>query len=120
MPQPGKGDPNIGRWPKVPAPDYPGRYRVWKAQSNSGQRAAQNAEPTLMDLIDSGRLRLNAANWQRMLSDPALIALGQSPCRGSSDTIGLRPIGYSPRSTEPRMSCHSNSAMTPSVGRGPP
>jgi hypothetical protein len=31
-----------------------------------------------MDMIDSGRLPLNEANWHRMISDPDLIALGRS------------------------------------------
>ena len=41
-------------------------------------RAAQDPAPGLMEMIDSGRLRLNAANWNKMLNDPSLIALGRS------------------------------------------
>jgi hypothetical protein len=80
MPQPGRGDPRIGRWPKVTAPDYPGRYRGLEGGIKQAIRNAQDPAPTLMDMVDSGQLRLNA-NWQRMLNDPALIALGQSRMR---------------------------------------
>jgi hypothetical protein len=31
-----------------------------------------------MDMIDSGRLPLNEANWQRLINNPDLIALGRS------------------------------------------
>jgi len=41
-------------------------------------REAQNPAQSLIDLIDSGRLPLNAANWRAMLNDPSLIALGRS------------------------------------------
>jgi hypothetical protein len=76
MPQPGKGG-NIDRWPKVPAPEYPGRFGGLEREIRRQTREAQNAEPGLMEMIDSERMRLNEANWRRMLSDPRLIALGQ-------------------------------------------
>ena len=69
---------NIDRWPKIPAPEYPGRYGGVEREMWRQTRAAQDPEPGLMDMIDSGRLRLNAANWHAMLNDPALIALGRS------------------------------------------
>ena len=34
--------------------------------------------PSLIDLVDSGRLPLNAANWDRLINNPDLIALGRS------------------------------------------
>jgi hypothetical protein len=77
MPQPGKGDPKIGRWPKAPAPDYPGRYRGLEGAIKQQTAVAQNPMPGLMEMIDSERMRLNEANWRRMLSDPDLIARGQ-------------------------------------------
>jgi hypothetical protein len=77
MPQPG-GKGNVDRWPKVPAVGYPGRYGGVEREIRRQTRDAQDPSPGLMDMIDSGRVRLNAANWQRMLNDPALIALGRS------------------------------------------
>ena len=76
MPQPGDSADNIDRWPKMPAVDYPGRYGGVEREMLRQTRAAQNPIPGLMDMIDSGRLRLNEANWHRMISDPDLIALG--------------------------------------------
>ena len=78
MPQPGKKTGNIDRWPKVPAPAYPGRYGGVEREMLRQTRAAQDPSPGLMDLIDSGRLPLNEANWRAMLNDPSLIALGRS------------------------------------------
>jgi len=77
QPQPGKGT-NVDRWPKIPAPEYPGRYGGVEREMNRQTRAAQNPLLSLIDLIDSERLPLNAANWHAMLNDPALIALGRS------------------------------------------
>jgi len=77
MPQPGKGK-NVDRWPKMPAVNYPGRYGGVEREYERQTREAQNPVPSLMDLIDSGRLPLNAANWHAMLNDPSLIALGRS------------------------------------------
>ena len=76
MPQGGGGD--FGRWPKVPTPDYPGRYGGVGREMKRQMRAAQDPAPSLMDLVDSGRLPLNEANWRAMLNDPSLIALGRS------------------------------------------
>jgi hypothetical protein len=76
MPPGGGGD--FGRWPKVPAPDYPGRYAGLGREMKRQMREAQNPSPGMMDMIDSGRLPLNEANWNRMLNDPSLIALGRS------------------------------------------
>src|SRR4029077_19327689 len=45
MPQPGKGDPNIGRWPKVPAADYPGKYRGLEGEIKQRTRNAQDLIP---------------------------------------------------------------------------
>jgi hypothetical protein len=85
MPQPGRGDPNIGRWPKVTAPDYPGRYRGLEGGIKQATRNAQDPAPGLMEMIDSERMRLNQANWRRMLSDPRLIALGRSQMEDRRD-----------------------------------
>jgi hypothetical protein len=74
---PGQGH-TYGRWPKVPASDSPGRYSGLGREINVRTREAQNPQPTLMDMVDSGQLRLNAANWHSMLNDPYLTALGQS------------------------------------------
>ena len=76
MPQPGKGK-NVDRWPKVPAPEYPGRYGGVEREYERQTREAQNPVPSLMDLVNSGRLRLTP-NWRAMLNDPSLIALGRS------------------------------------------
>ena len=76
MPQPGKGK-NVDRWPKVPAPEYPGRFGGVEREMNRQTRAAQNPLPSLIDLVDSGQLRLTP-NWHAMLNDPSLIALGRS------------------------------------------
>lgn len=81
MPQPGKAareGRNIDRWPKVPAPEYPGRFGGVEREILRQTRDAQYAVPGLMDMVDSGQLRLNDANWNRMLNDPSLIAQGQS------------------------------------------
>jgi hypothetical protein len=78
MPQARRSRGDIDRWPKLPAPDYPGRYGGVEREILRQTRAAQNPVPNLMDMIDSGQLRLNAANWQRMINDPSLIALGRS------------------------------------------
>jgi hypothetical protein len=77
IPQPGKGG-KIDRWPKIPAPEYPGRYGGVEREILRQTRDAQDPSPGLMDMIDSGRLRLNEANWRRMIGDPDLIALGRS------------------------------------------
>jgi len=77
QPQPGKGK-NVDRWPKGPAVLYPGRYGGVEREIERQTREAQNPMPSLIDMVDSGRLPLNAANWHAMLNDPALIALGRS------------------------------------------
>ena len=77
MPQPGKPG-NVDRWPKIPASEYPGRYGGVEREIRRQTRDAQDPAPSLMDLIDSERLRLNAANWHAMMNDPSLIALGRS------------------------------------------
>jgi hypothetical protein len=77
IPQPGKGG-KIDRWPKIPAPEYPGRYGGVEREILRQTRDAQDPSPGLMEMIDSGRLRLDQANWDRMLNDPDLIALGRS------------------------------------------
>jgi len=77
MPQPGKGK-NVDRWPKIPAVNYPGRYGGVEREIERQTREAQNPMPSLIDLIDSGRLPLNAANWHQLINNPSLIALGQS------------------------------------------
>jgi len=77
MPQTGGGG-DFGRWPKLPTPDYPGRYAGVGREMKRQMREAQNPAQSLIDLIDSGRLPLNAANWHAMLNDPSLIALGRS------------------------------------------
>jgi hypothetical protein len=77
MPQPGKGG-KIDRWPKIPAPEYPGRFGGVEREILRQTRDAQDPSPGLMDMIDSGRMRLNEANWNRMINDPSLIALGRS------------------------------------------
>jgi len=76
MPQP--GGKNLDRWPKGPAVDWPGQYGGVEREIWRQTRAAQDPVPSLIDLVDSGRLPLNAANWQRMMNDPSLIALGRS------------------------------------------
>jgi hypothetical protein len=81
IPQPGqaaKTGRNVDRWPKVPASEYPGRFGGLEREILWQTRQAQNPFPTLMNMIDSGGVRLNQANWNRMLNDPALIALGRS------------------------------------------
>jgi hypothetical protein len=78
---------NIDRWPKGPAVDYPGRYGGVEREMLRQTRAAQDIRPSLIDLIDSGRLPLNAANWHAMLNDPALIALGRSRMDDRRDGI---------------------------------
>ena len=72
MPQPGKTgkSENIDRWPKLPAPNYPGRYGGVEREMLRQTREAQDPTPSLMDMIDSGRLPLNEANWHRMINDP--------------------------------------------------
>ena len=55
---------NIDRWPKGPAIGYPGQYGGVEREIRRQTRAAQDPVPGLMDMINSGRLRLNAANWQ--------------------------------------------------------
>ena len=52
----GQDGENIDRWPKVPAPEYPGRYGGVEREMMRQTREAQNPVPSLMDLIDSGRL----------------------------------------------------------------
>jgi hypothetical protein len=69
---------NIDRWPKLPAPDYPGRYGGVEREILRQTRAAQDPVPALIDLVNSGRLPLNAANWDRLINNPDLIALGRS------------------------------------------
>ena len=86
MPQPGKGG-KIDRWPKIPAPEYPGRFGGVEREMLRQTRNAQDPAPGLMEMIDSGRLRLNAANWKRMISDPDLIALGRSRMDDRRDGI---------------------------------
>jgi hypothetical protein len=80
MPQPGKTgkSENIDRWPRLPAPNYPGRYGGVEREMLRQTRVAQDPKPSLMEMIDSGRVRLDQANWDRMLNDPDLIALGRS------------------------------------------
>jgi len=78
MPQARRPRGDIDRWPKLPAVDYPGRYGGVEREMLRQTRAAQDPKPSLMDMIDSGRLPLNEANWRRMLNDPSLIALGRS------------------------------------------
>jgi len=80
MPQPGKSGKsgNIDRWPKIPAPNFPGRYGGVEREMLRQTREAQNPVPSLIDMVDSERLPLNAANWHAMLNDPSLIALGRS------------------------------------------
>jgi len=80
MPQPGKTgkSENIDRWPKVPAPNFPGRYGGVEREMLRQTRAAQDPVPALIDLVNSGRLPLNAANWDRLINNPDLIALGRS------------------------------------------
>jgi hypothetical protein len=77
MPQPGKGK-NVDRWPKMPAVLYPGRYGGVEREIERQTREAQNPVQSLIDLVDSGRLPLNEANWHAMMNDPSLIALGRS------------------------------------------
>jgi hypothetical protein len=96
---PGGGD-DFGRWPKVPTPDYPGRYAGVGREMKRQMREAQNPAPTLMDMIDSGRLRLNAANWHAMMNDPDLIALGQSRM-GTVDAPAPEPAAEPPDPTSP-------------------
>jgi hypothetical protein len=78
LPQPGKVTGTTDHWPKVPAPGYPGRYGGVERAILQQTARAQNPMPTLMDMVDSGQLRLNEANWHSMLNDPYLIARGQS------------------------------------------
>jgi len=80
QPQPGKTrkTENIDRWPKIPAPNFPGRYGGVEREILRQTREAQNPVQSLIDLVDSGRLPLNAANWHAMMNDPGLIALGRS------------------------------------------
>ena len=99
MPQPGKGK-NVDRWPKLPASEYPGRYGGVERESEWQTRQAQNPMPSLIDLVDSGRLPLNAANWHAMLNDPALIALGRSRM-GSVDEPAPAPAAEPPDPTSP-------------------
>jgi hypothetical protein len=96
MPQPGRGNPNIGRWPKAPAPDYPGRYRGLEGAIKQQTVEAQDVRPGLMDMIDSGRLRLNEANWHSMLNDPYLIAMGQSRIEDRNQPSDYGPWDYLP------------------------
>ena len=88
MPQTGGGG-DFGRWPKLPTPDYPGRYAGVGREMKRQMREAQNPVPTLMDMIDSGRLPLNEANWRAMMNDPGLIALGRS--RMEDNRQGIDP-----------------------------
>jgi hypothetical protein len=77
MPQPG-GPGNIDRWPRIPSVEHPGLYGGVEREIRRQTRAAQDVIPGLIDLIDSGWLRLNEANWNRMINDPELIELGRS------------------------------------------
>jgi hypothetical protein len=77
IPQSGKPG-NIDRWPRLPNVEQPGLYGGVEREIRRQTRAAQDPSPSLMDMIDSGRLPLNEANWRRMISDPDLIALGRS------------------------------------------
>lgn len=90
MPQPGKGK-NVDRWPKGPASEYPGRYGGVEREIEWQTRQAQNPNPGLIDMINSGRLPLNEANWRAMLNDPSLIALGRS--RMEDNRTGIDPSG---------------------------
>jgi len=78
MPQPGKKTDNLDRWPNIPAVGYPGRYGGVEREMRRQTSAAQDPIPSLIDLVDSGRLPLNAANWDRLINNPDLIALGRS------------------------------------------
>jgi len=99
MPQSGGGG-DFGRWPKLPTPDYPGRYAGVGREMKRQMREAQNPMPSLMDLIDSGRLPLNAANWHAMMNDPSLIALGRSRM-GTVDEPAPVPAAEPPDPTSP-------------------
>lgn len=77
MPQPGKPTTSLDHWPRLPSPQFPGGYGGVEREMRRQTALAQDPMPTLMDWVDSGQLRLTP-NWQRMLHDPALIALGQS------------------------------------------
>ena len=98
---PAGGGGNFGGWPKLPTPDYPGRYAGVGREIKRQTQEAQNPAQSLIDLVDSGRLRL--PNWDRMINDPSLIALGRSriedrrnPPPETPDSVSL-PFGLVPR-----------------------
>jgi hypothetical protein len=107
QPQPGKTgkSDNIDRWPKIPAPQFPGRYGGVEREMLRQTREAQNPVPTLIDLVDSGRLPLNAAHWRAMMNDPSLIALGQSRIedrtQGNAPEPAPMPLEGPPDPTNP-------------------
>src|SRR5262249_39339231 len=78
------GKENFGRWPRVPAPNYPGQYIGLGGAIQNATRAAQNPLPSLMDLIDSGVLMVLIDKGVlpepslRWLYDPRLIAMGRA------------------------------------------
>ena len=68
-----------------------------------------------MDMIDSGRVRLNDANWRRMLNDPRLIALGQSHIE---DRTNGRDIPAPARPVDPGVSPGPDNLMAQALGYG--
>jgi len=104
MPQPGKGK-NVDRWPKMPAVLYPGRYGGVEREIERQTREAQNPVPTLIDMVDSGRLPLNEAHWRAMMNDPSLIALGRSRfedrTQGNAPEPAPMPLEGPPDPTNP-------------------
>ena len=112
---------NIDRWPKIPAPDYPGRYGGVEREILRQTRAAQDIRPSLMDMIDSGQLPLNAANWRAMLNDPSLIAPGRSRMDDRREGIdpGTEQYGaFIPPPAPAEVPPDPNSPMAQALGYG--
>jgi hypothetical protein len=110
IPQSGKPG-NIDRWPKVPSSQYPGRYGGVEREMRRQTALAQDPQPTLMNMVDSGQLRLNEANWHSMLNDPYLTALGQSRIEDRR-----QPSDYGPWDLPAAIPYDPNNAMSQQLG----
>lgn len=78
VPPIGKGSKS---WPKAPTPDYPGMYAGYGREIQRQNRERQNLAPLLMQMIDTGALKLNEKAWDDFIK-------AQKPSKNIEDRRG--------------------------------